>query len=145
MFCEKFSTRCHIWGYFAIFHEYCINTPQSPLDAHTRRDPGGRSANFTLLETTSDSGFSHLKYPGTPQKQTESGLQKEEKHAGQATRDWREAQGKTLHIPTAQQRSPPKIKIEHIYQAKIPGKRQQLACEPEQEPTLEAVEEEVEA
>ena len=35
--------------------------------------------------------------------------------------------------------------IEHICQAKIPGKRQQLACEPEQEPALEAVEEEVKA
>ena len=78
---------------------------------------------------------------------TESGSQKRgKKHAGQATRDWREAQGKTpATYPPRNNAHPPKIKIEHICQAKIPGKRQQLACEPEQEPTLEAVEEEVEA
>ena len=98
------------------------------MNAPRIRDPGGRSANFTLLERI--------------------GITKKErkKHAGQATRDWREAQGKTpATYPPRNNAHPPKIKIEHISQAKIPGKRQQLACEPEQEHTLEAVEEEVQA
>ena len=50
----------------------------------------------------------------------ESGSQKKKrkKHAGQATRDWREAQGKTpATYPPRNNAHPPKIKIEHICQA----------------------------
>ena len=69
----------------------------------------GRSANFNLLETTSDPATWNIQ---VQQKTTESDHKKREKYAGQATWDWLEAWGKTPGtFPPRNNNQPPGIKI----------------------------------